>query len=184
MACLKLSGNCPVERDTLNNTAINGASKLENFFTNHVGIGSELQVLSGAFIISVSTSSTVTVAKSSKCSTGLSGITCASAFSVSDLTELIFWRENYAKSSALWVVSLVPFCSLSPMRAKTVRRRFLESPLESIVLYAVHTIRLSDICWTNYLCNSCTVWTLRATFGQTVCPTVCRSVHTMQLLHR
>ena len=43
-------------------------------------------------------------------------------------------------------------------------------------------------CWTNcgrnYLCNSCTVRTLRATVGQTVCPTVCRSVHTMQLLHR
>jgi len=34
----------------------------------------------------------------------------------------------------------------------------------------------------NCLCNSCTVWTLRQTVGQTVCPTVARSVHTVQLL--
>ena len=58
----------------------------------------------------------------------------------------------------------------------------IHGTIDQIGNLSVNTYALLNL--SNCLCNSCMVWTLRQTVGQTVCSTFARSDHTVQLFHR
>ena len=133
MACPYFLGKQPVAKDLLNRRAIKGDSKLRSSLTNHVGAGSNWQVLLDDELISFSTSSAVTGLHSLMAWPAVSGMSCGGVVEVVERMESALSEKNLAKSSAVQSPSSHRPPGFSPIIPAIVCHNFFMLPLLSAI---------------------------------------------------